>query len=78
MGGISDTLSWKMPDVPNEEARQDWNDLARFDLVQAYPSGLMTREGAGNLTVRLTDFGRRFVSMLDLASEDVATEATSD
>jgi hypothetical protein len=66
MGGVSHTLKWKMPDVSEEDIRRDWNDLARFDLVQNYPSGMMTAEGAGNLTVRMTDYGRRFVRLLSL------------
>jgi hypothetical protein len=65
-GGVSDTLSWKMPDVPNEEARRDWGDLARLDLVGDYPSGTMTAQGAGNLVARLTPFGREFVKTLRL------------
>jgi len=66
MGGISNTLEWRIPDIPIDEIRRDWSDLARFDLVQSYPSGTMTAEGAGNLTVRMTDYGRRFVRLLRL------------
>ena len=65
-GGVNETLSWKMPDVPGEEARRDWGDLARFDVVGAYPSGMMTAQGAGNLAGRLTPYGREFVRMLRL------------
>jgi hypothetical protein len=35
-------------------------------LVQSFPSGMMTTEGAGNLTVRMTDYGRKFVRILSL------------
>ena len=66
MGGVSHTLKWKMPDVSEDDFRRDWADLARFDLVQSYPSGLMTAEGAGNLTVRQTPYGREFVRLLGL------------
>lgn len=66
MGGVSDTLSWKMPDVSNDEARRLWSELASTGVVQDYPSGTMTREGAGNLTVRLTPYGREFVRLLRL------------
>lgn len=66
MGGVNATLDWKMPDVPNDEARRLWNELARTGVVGDYPSGMMTREGAGNLTVRLTPYGRVFVRLLRL------------
>ena len=65
-GGVGATLDWKMPDVPNEEARRLWNELARFDIVQAYPSGMMTASGAGNLAGRLTPYGREFARLLRL------------
>ena len=66
MGGVSATLDWKMPDVSNDDARRMWGDLQRADVVQGYPSGIMTKEGAGNLTVRLTPYGREFVRLLRL------------
>lgn len=66
MGGISATLDWKMPDLPNDEARRLWSELARTGVVTDYPSGIMTKEGAGNLTVRLTPYGREFVRLLRL------------
>lgn len=65
-GGVSDTLSWKMPDTPIEDIRRDWDDLAREDLLQGYPSGMMTAAGAGNLAVRLTPYGQQFVRLLHL------------
>jgi hypothetical protein len=65
-GGVSSTLSWKMPDVPDDEARRDWADLARHGVVGDYPSGTMTAQGAGNLSGRLTPYGREFVRMLRL------------
>ena len=60
MGGVSSTLDWKMPDVSNEEVRRLWAELERFDVVRHYPSGMMTAEGAGNLTVRLTPYDHEF------------------
>ena len=66
MGGVMDTLTWKLPDVSEDDIRRDWADLARFDLVQSYPSGTMTAEGAGNLTVRQTNYGHEFVRLLRL------------
>jgi hypothetical protein len=65
-GGVSATLDWKMPDVPNDEARLLWGELARFNVVDSYPSGLMTAQGAGDLAVRLTPYGRTFVRLLRL------------
>lgn len=65
-GGVSATLEWKMPDVPNDEARRRWDELARFDVVGSYPSGMMTAAGAGNLAGRLTPYGREFVRLLSL------------
>lgn len=66
MGGVMDTLRWKLPDVSEDDIRRDWVDLARFDLVQSYPSGTMTAQGAGDLTVRQTSYGRAFVRLLRL------------
>lgn len=65
-GGVGATLDWKMPDVPNDEARRRWAELARFDLVGGYPSGTMTAQGAGNLVGRMTPYGRTFVRLLRL------------
>jgi hypothetical protein len=66
MGGVNATLTWRMPDVAEDEARRLWGELARTGVVADYPSGLMTAQGAGNLTVRLTPFGREFVKLLRL------------
>jgi hypothetical protein len=66
MGGIGDTLTWKMPDVSNDEARRLWDELSRTGVVPGYPSGTMTANGAGNLAGRLTPYGRQFVHMLRL------------
>jgi hypothetical protein len=69
MGNVMATLRWRMPEISDEDARRDWGDLARQEIVDAFPSGLMTAEGAGNLTVRLTPYGRAFVQLLDLESD---------
>lgn len=66
VGGVSATLDWKMPNVPTDEARRLWGELARFDLVGSYPSGMMTASGAGNLVGRLTPYGQEFVRLLRL------------
>jgi hypothetical protein len=66
MGGISDTLMWKMPDIALEDIQRDWAEIARAGVVSAYPSGTMTRAGAGDLRGRLTTYGREFVRLLRL------------
>jgi hypothetical protein len=66
MGGVMHTLKWKLPDVSEDDLRRDWADLARFDIALSYPSGTMTAEGAGNLAVRQTNYGREFVKLLRL------------
>jgi hypothetical protein len=66
MGGVSATLDWKMPDVPNDQVRRLWAELARAGVVGDYPSGTMTKEGMGNLSVRLTPYGREFIRRLHL------------
>lgn len=65
-GGVAATLTWKMPNVAADEARTLWDELAREGLVDSYPSGVMTAQGAGNLSGRLTERGREFVRMLRL------------
>lgn len=66
LGGVSETLSWKMPDTPIEEIRRDWDDLARENVLQGYPSGMMSAEGAGNLAVRVAPYGQQFIRLLQL------------
>jgi len=68
MGGVADTLTWKLPDLPNDEARRMWGELAQRGLVGGYPSGTMTAQGAGNLAGHLTPHGRSFVRLLRLES----------
>jgi hypothetical protein len=66
MGGVMNTLTWKLPDVSEDDLRRDWSELARHDLVSGYPSGTMTAQGAGDLAARLTNYGRQFVRLLRL------------
>lgn len=49
--------------------RADWDDLERLKILASYPSGTMTRQGIEDLTVRMTDFGRRFVDWISLVDE---------
>ena len=65
-GGISDTLTWKMPDTPIGEIRRDWDDLARESVLGGYPSGVMTASGAGNLAAHVTPYGQQFIRLLQL------------
>lgn len=69
-GGINDTLGWKMPGIPLEDIRRDWDDLAREGVLQAYPSGMMTAAGAGNLAVRVTPYGEQFIRLLHLRERE--------
>lgn len=74
MGGIADTLTWKMPDTPLEDIRRDWDDLAREDLLPTFPSGMMTAAGAGNLAARVTPYGGEFVRLLALERKAPTSE----
>lgn len=74
MGGVMDTLSYRMPGLNQERAIQDWADLARLDVVSEYPAAMMTAEGAGNLKVRIRPFGRRFIEFINLTEGDARTE----
>ena len=61
MGGIDSVITWKVPGADMDAIKRDWADLARHNILQGYPSGMMTASGAGNLSVRVTDFGRAFL-----------------
>lgn len=69
MGNVRATLEWKMPGTVFDDVRRDWDDLAREDLVDAFPGAMMSPEGAGNLTVRLRPYGQQFVRLLHLESD---------
>lgn len=59
-GGVDDVLRNVMPGVDLDAVHMAWGDLADLSILQAFPSGTMSRVGASNLAVRLTEFGRRF------------------
>jgi hypothetical protein len=65
-GGVGTTLEWKLPDVPNDEARRLWAELTAAGLVGGYPSGTMTAQGMGMLVAHLTPYGRELVRLLRL------------
>jgi hypothetical protein len=64
----ADTIRRRMPDIEADDARRDWNDLQREDIVGNFPSGMMTPRGAANLAAHLTPYGNRLVGLLHLAS----------
>lgn len=69
MGGIESNLMPRLEGTSQEQMRMDWADLERLNVLQNYPSGLMSREGVADLTVRLTDFGRRYLAWITLPEE---------
>lgn len=68
-GGIEHNIMPRLEGVSQEQMRSDWADLARLGILDSYPSGTMSRQGIEDLTVRMTDFGRRFVNWISLRSE---------
>jgi hypothetical protein len=68
-GGIEHNIMPRLPGVSQEQMRADWDDLERLKILASYPSGTMTRQGIEDLTVRMTDFGRRFVDWISLVDE---------
>jgi len=57
---VDQVLQHALPEQPLDRVKMDWGDLANHNLVQAYPSGMMTPGSASDLSVRLTALGRRF------------------
>jgi hypothetical protein len=68
-GGVEHNIMPRLEGVSQEEMRADWADLARLGILASYPSGTMSRQGIEDLTVRMTDFGRRFVDWISLTSD---------
>lgn len=66
MGGVDQTIQFQWPDANLDQVKMDWGDLARLGVLQSYPSGVMKREGATDLSVRLTQFGHRFHDFIGL------------
>lgn len=64
ISGIDQVIEWKAPGVNIDAVKRDWADLARENLVGSYPGGMMTAAGAGNLRVRITPFGLRFLAFV--------------
>lgn len=65
MGGVDSVIERQWPDADLAQVKMDWGDLARLGVLEQYPSGMMTREGATNLSARLTAFGRRFHAFIE-------------
>lgn len=57
---VDQVLGTVLPNEPIDRIRMDWGDLARLNVTDGYPSGIMSPGAASDLTVRLTPFGRRF------------------
>ena len=57
---VDQVLAGVLPEEPIERIRMDWADLARLNVLQGYPSGVMSPGAANDLTTRLTPFGQRF------------------
>jgi hypothetical protein len=68
-GGVSHVVQSKM-EISDADLREQWGDLAAANIADSYPSGTMTAAGAGNLAVRLTPFGRRFVDFLHVGAPE--------
>jgi hypothetical protein len=68
-GGIEHNIMPRLEGVSQEQMRADWADLARLGILDSYPSGTMSRQGIEDLTVRITDLGRRFVDWISLTGE---------
>ena len=66
MGGASDTLNWKMPDVPEEETRRLWAELHADRGGDALSDRDHDEPGRGQPRRSYVAVGRRFVELLDL------------
>ncbi|MDP9270554.1 MAG: hypothetical protein M3P14_06210, partial [Chloroflexota bacterium] len=56
-------LQMVLPGIPEDQIRMDWGDLANLNIVDGYPSGLMS-QGFTETRGRLKDFGHRFVAWI--------------
>jgi hypothetical protein len=59
-GSVEEVIRIQWPDADIEEVKADWADLARLGIFDGLPTGMMTANGARDLTVRLRPFGHRF------------------
>ena len=60
------------PGVPIEGLKMDWGDLADRRIFDAYPSGMTSSDVGRDLSVRMTDFGRRFIAFITIPGEGTA------
>lgn len=70
MGGVWQTIQNQWPEANEETVRMDWGGLAALNIVQDYPGATMTRQGATDLAVRMTPFGRRFHEFITSPVQD--------
>ncbi len=70
IGGVDQVIAWRAPSADIQAIKRDWADLARNDLVQAYPQGMLSGRGAGDLSQRLTAFGSRFIAFVTLPTPE--------
>ncbi len=71
MGGFDSAFKEAVPEADMDAIKLDWRDLEAAGLVQGYPGGIMTSEGARNFRARVTDLGRRFHQFVVLPYSDV-------
>jgi hypothetical protein len=70
-GSPISVLMPRLPGVDRDLVRLAWNDLWAWGMVNSDWSAMnatMTREGAGNVSARLTDVGRRFLRFVTMPS----------
>lgn len=70
-GGFEQEFKKAVPEADLAAVRLDWRDLEAAGLVQSFPSGMMTTEGARNFRARVTDLGRQFHQFVTLPYGDV-------
>lgn len=70
IGSMDQTILWKVPNADLEAVKRDWADLARNNLVQAYPQMTLSGRSAGDLRQRLTPFGERFLAFVTLSARE--------
>lgn len=55
------TFAWKMPDVDTGEIHRLWGELSRLGVAGAYRQRSWRHSRPGNLSGRLTPYGKEFV-----------------
>jgi hypothetical protein len=68
-GGIYEYLKVVLPGISQDQVKMDWADLANLNIVDDYPSGVMTIQGITATRGRLKDFGRAFIAWITAPAE---------